>query len=68
MLNFSFFKTTKGVTDKIYIELDYSAQEIISKSERINIIQLVPYVCMEIDTCAARGEEQHIKFGGVKNV
>ena len=54
--------------DKIYIELDYSAQEIISKSERINIIQLVPYVCMEIDTCAARGEEQHIKFGGVKNV
>lgn len=40
--------------DKIYIELDYSAQEIISKSERINIIQLVPYVCMEIDTCAAR--------------
>ena len=53
---------------KIYIELDYSAQEIISKSERINIIQLVPYVCMEIDTCAARGEEQHIKFGGVKNV
>ena len=54
--------------DKIYIELDYSAQEIISKSERINIIQLVPYVCMEIDTCAARGEEQHIKFGSIKNV
>ena len=54
--------------DRLYIELDYSAQSVMTKSERINVIQLVPYICMEINMNVAKGEEQHIKFGGVKNV
>ena len=54
--------------DKLYIELDYSAEKVISRDERINVISIKPYICMEINTKDAKGREQHVVFGGVNDV
>lgn len=54
--------------DRLYIELDYSAAEIINEDESVNVIQMQPYICIEINTKNDDGKEHHVIFGGIKNV
>lgn len=53
---------------KIAVELDCSAKRTVFCSERIKIVQLKPFVVLEINTDDANGEEIRLILEGVKNV
>ncbi len=53
---------------KINIELDYSAELFTCCDERIKIIQLSPYVVMEINTDGSEGRELRVRLEGIMNV
>ncbi len=53
---------------EINIELDYSAKKAAECDERIEIIQLSPYIIMKADVRSADGKELRVRLEGIEYV
>lgn len=55
-------------SDKICIELDYSAKTVTHSNDNIKILQLDPYISFEVNTENSEGNDWAVEFSGVKKI